>query len=140
MSAESNKAIVRRFLTAFEADDEAAFNEVLSPDLVAYSHGRPGPQHREEPMQGIRMWNAAFRETRFTIEEQIAEGDKVASHVTMRSVHSGGDFMGLAPTGKEVVSNAVSIERIQDGKIVDRRVIADWTSLMQQLGVVPASA
>ena len=135
-----NKSIVRRFFDAFEADDEAALNEVLAPDLVAYSHGRPGPQNREEHVQGIRMWNAAFRETRFMIEEQIAEEDKVASRMTMRSVHSGGDFMGLAPTGRQVVTSAVTIERIQDGKIVERRAISDWSAMMQQLGPVPAPA
>ena len=139
-TADQNKAVVRRFYAAFEADDAAALNGVLSPDLVARSHGQPGPQDREQHVQGIRAWNAAFRETHFAIEEQIAEGDMVASRVTMRSVHSGGDFMGVAPTGKQVVSSAVSIERIQDDKIVERRVISDWSGLLQQLGAVPASA
>lgn len=132
-----NKAIVRRFFEAFEANDLAALNEVLATDLVAYSHGQPSSQNREAHVQAIRMWNAAFRETHFTIEEQIAEADKVASRVTMRSVHSGGDFQGLPPTGKQVVSGAVSIERIQDGKIVERRVNSDWLGMMQQLGLVP---
>lgn len=137
MTAEQNKATVRRFYDAFEANDQAALNEVLAPDLVAYSHGAPGPQNREVHLQGIGMWNAAFGDTHFTIDEQIAEGDKVATRVTMRSVHSRGDFQGLSPTGKEIVTGGVTIERIKDGKIVERRVSADWLGMMQQLGLVP---
>ena len=136
-TTERNKAVVRRFFEAFEANDEAALNEVLAPDLAAYSHGAPGPQTREMHLQGIRGWNAAFSDTHFTIEEQIAEGDKVATRVTMRSVHNRGDFQGLPPTGKEIVTGGVTIERIKDGKIVERRVIGGWLGLLQQLGLVP---
>ena len=137
MTAEQNKAIVRRFFEAFAADDEAALKEVLAPDLVAYSHGAPGPQSREVHLQGIRMWNAAFGDTQFAIEEQIAEGDRVATRVTMRSVHNRGTFQGLPPSGKQIESRAVTIERIRDGKIVERRVTHDWLGIMQQLGLLP---
>ena len=136
-TTDQNKAIVRRFFEAFAADDQAALTELLAPDLVAYSHGAPGPQGREVHLQGIRRWHAAFGDTRFTIHEQIAEGDTVATRVTMRSVHSRGDFQGLPPTGKEVTTDSVTIERIRDGKIVERRVVHDWLGLMQQLGLLP---
>jgi predicted ester cyclase len=139
MTTEQNKAVVRRFFSAFEADDQAALTEVLAPDLVAYMHSRPDPQTREAHVQGIRMWNAAFSDTRFTIHEQIAEGDKVATRVTMRSIHSRGDFQGLPPTGKEITSGAISIERIRDGKIVERWVNYDFLGMLQQLGLLPPS-
>ncbi len=137
MSTEQNKAIVRRFFKAFEANDQAAISNLLSPDLVAYSHGSPGPQNREVHLQGISMWNTAFNETQFTVEEQIAEGDKVATRVTMRSVHSGGEFQGLPPTGKQIAISGTTIERIKDGKIVERRVNSDFLGMMQQLGLIP---
>lgn len=137
MTTEQNKAIVSRFFEAFAADDQEALNELLAPVLVAYSHGAPSPQNRETHLQGISMWHAAFIDTRFTIEEQIAEGDKVASRMTMQSVHNGGDFMGLPPSGKQIEVSAVTIERIKDGKIVERRVESDWLGMMQQLGLVP---
>jgi predicted ester cyclase len=137
MSIEQNKAIVRRFFESFEASDEAAMKAVLSPDLVAYTHGAPGPQTREAMLQGIKMWQTAFSGTRFEIEEQIAEGDSVASRMTMRSVHDLGDFQGLPPTGKQIEVSSVTIERIKDGKIVERRVISDWLGMMQQLGLIP---
>jgi predicted ester cyclase len=137
MTTEQNKAIVRRFFEAFAANDEGALKEVLAPDLVAYSHGAPGPQSREAHLQTIGSWNAAFGETHFTIEEQLAEGDKVATRVTMRSVHNRGDFQGVPPTGKQVAVSGISLERINDGKIVERRVSGDWLGMMQQLGLIP---
>jgi steroid delta-isomerase-like uncharacterized protein len=140
MTTEQNKNLVRLFYKAFEANDGSALTDVLAPDLVAYSHGSPAPQNREEHLKGIQMWNEAFRDTRFTIQEQIAEGDKVATRVTMRSTHSGGEFQGVPPTGKQVETAGISIEYIQDGKIVARRVYSDWVGLMQQLGIAPSPA
>jgi steroid delta-isomerase-like uncharacterized protein len=137
MKTEETKAIVRRFYEAFAANDEGALKELLAPDLVAYSHGAPGPQSREAHLQVISGWNAAFGETHFTIEEQLAEGDKVATRVTMRSVHNRGEFQGLPPTGKQVEVGGVTIEHIKDGKIVERRVSSDWLGMMQQLGLIP---
>jgi steroid delta-isomerase-like uncharacterized protein len=133
-----NKAIVRRFFEAFEANDLAALQEVLAPDLVAYSHGQPDAQNRDQHLETIRAWNASFGDTRFMIEEQIAEGDTVATRMTFRSVHSRGEFMGLPPTGKQVVTSGVSLERIKDGKIVERRVQSDWLAMLQQLGLIVA--
>jgi predicted ester cyclase len=136
MATEQNKAVVRRFYEAFEANDEGALREVLATDLVAYSHGAPGPQSREVHLQGIRAWNAAF-ETRFAIEEQVAEGDKVTTRVTMRAIHNRGEFQGLPPTGKQIETIGISIERIEGGRIVERRVSSDLYGAMQQLGLVP---
>ncbi len=136
MAAEQNKALVRRFYEAFGANDQATLNELLAPDLVAYSHGAPGPQTRKVHLQNIGMWNAAF-ETHFTIEDQIAEGDRVATRVTMRALHNRGEFQGLHSSGKEIVVGGITFERIKDGKIVERRVSSDWLGMLQQLGLVP---
>jgi predicted ester cyclase len=137
MSSEQNKAVVRRFFEAFAANDQATLNEVLAPNLVAYSHGNPDPQNREMHLQGIRLWNAAFGETHFTVEDQIAEGDRVASRVTMRAIHNRGDFQGLPPSGKQIETSAVTFECIKGGKIVERSVNSDWLGMMQQLGLLP---
>jgi predicted ester cyclase len=137
MTTEQNKAIVRRFYEAFEANDEDALNDVLAPELVAYSHNDPAPQNRDVHVQGVLWWNQVFSDTRFAIEEQIAEGDKVATRVTMQSVHNKGEFQGLPPSGKQIEIGGTSIERIKDGKIVERRVSSDWLGMMQQLGLIP---
>ncbi len=55
----------------------------------------------------------------------------------MRAVHNRGEFQGLPPDGKEIVIGGINIERLQNGKIVERRVSADWLGMMQQLGLIP---
>jgi predicted ester cyclase len=139
MTNEHNKAIVRRFYEAFAADDHATMNALLAPDLAAYSHHAPGPMNRDTHVQGIRVWNAAFK-TAFTVEEQLAEGDTVATRVTMRAVHSEGDFQELPPSGKQIVTGGISLERVKDGKIVERRVESDWLGMLQQIGLIPGTA
>jgi predicted ester cyclase len=71
-------------------------------------------------------------------EAMVAEGDKVAVRFTVRGTHRG-EFMGIAPTGKEVVVQGMDINRMANGKIVERWGIADSLSMLQQLGVIPSS-
>ena|SRR5688500_4283290 len=136
MTSEQNKAIVRRFYEALVSNDLAVLNEVLAPDFVAHSFGAPGPQSREVHLQGIGVWNAAF-ETDFTLRDQIAEGDRVATHTTMHAIHNRGDFQGLPPTGKKVEIGGITIERIKDGRIVERWVYSDRLGVLLQHGLVP---
>ena len=137
MTLEQNKAVVRRFYEAFGKNDLAAIEAVLASDMKAYGHSATTPQNREEMLQGIRVWHEAFSDSFYTVEEQLAEGDRVATRVAFRSTHSLGDFMGLPPSGKQITVRGISIERIQDGKIVERRISYDQMGIMQQLGLVP---
>ena len=134
MTIEDNKAIVRRFYKAFEENDVEALNELLAPDLIAYNLN---PQNRDEHIQGIRGWNAIFGENRFEIICQIAEGDLIATHVVLHSTHSKAAFQGVNPTGKQIDTGAITLERVQNGRIVERRVYSDRLGMMQQLGVLP---
>lgn len=136
MSAE-NKAIVRRFYDAFGHEDFATLEAVLAPDLAAYAHGAAVPASRGDALQGIKTWNAAFSGSRYSVHEQLAEGDRVATRVTLRAVHDRGEFMGVPPTGARIELNGISIERVAAGRIVERRVSWDQLGLMQQLGLVP---
>lgn len=138
MAGEQNKALARRFFEAFEANDLASLKEVLGPDLMAYSHGTPGPQNRESLLQGISTWNAAFTEQHFTVEDMVAEGDRVATRTTLRATHTG-DFQDLPPTGKQIAISGHTVERVKDGRIVERWVLIDERGLMQQLGLLPPS-
>ena len=135
--SEENKAVVRRFYEAFGAEDYEALNEVLAADLAAYAHSATTPATRDDAVQGIRMWNEAFADSQYTIELQLAEGARVATRVTLRAVHSRGEFMGVPPSGKEIVLKGTSIERIKDGRIAERWVNYDNAGLMQQLGLIP---
>jgi DNA-binding CsgD family transcriptional regulator len=107
---------------------------------VANILSKLGFTNRETLLQAIGMWNTAFSETSFTIDEQIAEGNQVATRTTMRAVHSGGDFQGVPPTGKKIAIGGITFNRIKDGTIVEHRVNADFMGMMQQLGLIPPPA
>lgn len=79
---------------------------------------------------------AAFPDGRWTIEDQVAEGDKVVTRFSFTGTHQG-EFMGIAPTGKRVTTSGMVIDRIVEGKIVEEREEWDALGMMQQLGAVP---
>ncbi|MGH2544906.1 MAG: ester cyclase [Ardenticatenaceae bacterium] len=135
MTIEENKAIARRFFKALGANDQAALNELLAPDFVAHK-ATPDPLNREALLQGINMMSAAFRDNHYTIEDQIAEGDRVVTRVTWQATHTG-DFQGHPPTHKQVEVSGIAIERHKDGKIVERWLNYDELGVMQQLGLIP---
>jgi predicted ester cyclase len=139
MASEQNKAIVRRFYKAFEDNNLEALKEILTPDLVAYNLN---PQNRDEHIQGVRTWHEAFSENRFEILDQIAEGDLVASQVVMRCIHNKASFQGVSPSGKVLEIPALTLEKIRDGKIVERWVYSDRLGMLGQLGITqtPVSA
>jgi steroid delta-isomerase-like uncharacterized protein len=80
---------------------------------------------------------AAFPDTRMTIEDEIAEGDKVVIRWTIRGTHKG-EYMGIAPTGKEVTVTGISVYRIERGKIVEDWSNNDMLGMLQQLGAIPS--
>jgi steroid delta-isomerase-like uncharacterized protein len=134
---EENKAIIRRFIEAFEKNDQETIRELVAGDYEAHGPGAPKPVDRETLMQRISVFNAAFRDLHVVIEQQIAEGDLVTSRLTWRGTHTG-EFQGIAPTGKQVAVSAVSIERVKDGKIAERWFLQDYLGLMRQLGAIPS--
>jgi predicted ester cyclase len=133
MAGEQNKAIVRRFYKAFEDNNLEELKVILAPNLVAYNLN---PQNLAEHIQGIRTWHESFSENRFEILDQIAEGDLVASQVLMRCNHNKASFQGVPPSGKTIEIPALTLERIKDGKIVERRVYSDRLGMLRQLGIV----
>jgi predicted ester cyclase len=128
--SEENKTIVRRYF------DSWGTPELLSPDFVAHMPDVPGPMNREAFVQYQGVILAAFPDFRPTLEEQIAEGDKVANRLVFQGTHKG-DFQGIPPTGKRVTITATTIERVAGGKIVEHWINFDALGMMQQLGVVP---
>jgi len=133
---EENKAIARRATEEINKRDWATFMELHAPDLVYHGPGTPKPLRREEMVQSLRMNYAAFPDKRVTIEDIIAEGDKVVIRMTFKGTHKG-DFMGIPATGKEVTQTDIVILRIAGGKIVEVWEECDELSFMQQLGAVP---
>ena len=94
---------------------------------------------REGLRQWLALWIAAFPDTRWTVEEQIADEDRVWSRSTWRGTYQRA-FLDVPATGKEVTVAAWTIDRFVDGKIAESRIIMDALGMMQQLGVVTAPA
>ncbi len=130
MSAEENKALARRFLEAQAKGDLETLDELLAPDFVDRSLLPGQGSSREDYMRSVVEILATFSNVDFSIEDQIAAGDKVVTRYTGRSVHRG-EFMGAAPTGEEADYSAIHIHRIADGKIAEEWSESDFLSVMQ---------
>ena len=138
MSTEENKTVSRRFHEAFDKGNQGsqALYVELAPDFVAHFPGVPGPLDREGFTQLGNVFTSAFPQSQTTIEDEIAEGDKVISRWTYRAVHRG-EFQGIPPSGKQVTMTGLTLLRIAGGKIVEHWVELDQLGLLQQLGVIP---
>jgi serine phosphatase RsbU (regulator of sigma subunit)/predicted ester cyclase len=119
VSAEENKALVRRFLEAMGEGDLDTMREMMAPDFVDRSVLPGQESDREGYLRGVIEEDATFSIISFAIEDQIAEGDKVVTRYRSRSIHDRGEFMGVAPTGKEIEVTGTIVHRIEDGKIAE---------------------
>ena len=121
MSAEQNKALIRRFLKAHEDEgDLDALDKMLAPDFISHNKRLPGQQPGREGFKwAIAELRAAYSNTKFLIEQQVAEGDLVVTRFTVRAVHDRREIMGVAPTGREVSYKAMIMLRISEGKVAE---------------------
>ena len=139
MSAAENKALVRRMLVeAFTtADPERLAQDLFTDDWVNVDPSLPPlPRGPEGGLQLFKLFRAAFSAIELTVDDDVAEGDRVAANFTFAGTHTG-DFMGVAPTGKRIQATATGIFRISGGKVAQNRVNLDALGMLQQLGVVP---
>ncbi len=134
MSIETNKAIARRLVDAINTDNEAAFLDVLVPDVVDH-YSLPGlPPGREGWNMNRKILRAAFPDAHWHEEDLVAEGDRVVGRYTLRGTHHG-DFLGIPPSGNAITVSNIHIMRIVDGKIVEHWGHGDDMGMMRQLGV-----
>jgi predicted ester cyclase len=119
MSAEENKALVRRFVEAQVNADLDTLDELLAPDFVDHSLQADQEPGREGFIRSVAEEPAIFSYVRANIEDQAAEGDKVITRLTMRRIHDRGPFLGLAPTGMEIRTSAIVIHRIAGDQIAE---------------------
>lgn len=96
-------------------------------------------QGREGLKEIISSLLLAFPDMHWVIDESIAEGAKVVTRFTWTGTHRG-VFLGIPATGRHVSVKGVVIDRLENGKMADSRILMDNLSLMQQLGVIPAPA
>ena len=125
MSAENNKAIIRRYLEDFRTDrSEATLDKYIVED---------------ELKQHIAMYDSVLPGYYLAPEDIIAEGDRVVVRATVHGVHQG-PFMGNPPTGKTVAFPLIIIYKLVDGKIVEHWMLTDMLAFMEQIGVGAAVA
>jgi steroid delta-isomerase-like uncharacterized protein len=138
MSTETNKELVRRYQEAHNANNLDALDAIVAADLITHSQMPGVPSGIEGGKIVHRMAVAAFPDFRAEIEDLIAEGDKVVARLTFRGTHSGTEFMGIPPSGRQFAFSATSIFRIAGGKIVEHWGEEDALGWLQQLGAMPA--
>jgi predicted ester cyclase len=88
-------------------------------------------------IQATGSFVEAFPDLRLTVEDLMAEGDRVAARVTFRGTHKG-PFQGIPPTNRQVTFTSIEMNRMVDGKVAEHWVEIDLLGLLQQLGAVPA--
>lgn len=133
--SEQNKKIVRRtFKEIWNHGNLAVVDERFSADYVG--HSTPEIHGPEGGKQFAAMMRSAFPDFHYTVEDEIAEGDRVVHRWTARGTHEG-EFQGMPPTGKQVTITGISVYRVANGKLVEGWTDADMLGLLQQLGTVP---
>jgi steroid delta-isomerase-like uncharacterized protein len=136
MSIEMNKTITRRFVDAINTGNEAAFLDVLAPDVVDH-YAPPGlPPGREGWNMNRKMLRTAFPDGHWHEEDLVAEGDRVVGRYSLRGTHQG-EFFGIPATGKTITVSNIHIFRLGDGKIVEHWGHGDDMGMMRQLGATP---
>jgi steroid delta-isomerase-like uncharacterized protein len=141
MSITTNKALVRRYLDeVVNGNDLAVADELFAADCVNHLPGSP------EPLRGpagekmlATMFREGFPDAQITVEDMVAEGDRVASRLTFRGTHRG-TFQGIPPTSRTFTMAGMHIARLAEGKIVETWPLPDLLGLLQQIGAIPASA
>jgi steroid delta-isomerase-like uncharacterized protein len=137
---EQNKDLVRRAIEQiWNGGNYDTIEEFVARDFVAYASTPADEVHGpENAKQYFMQLHKAFPDIRFTIVDQVAEGDKVATHWTASGTHKG-EFRGLAPTGKRFTVTAIDIDRIVNGRVSECWSNMDELSLLRQLGAIPTS-
>ena len=153
MSLEENKAIVRRFYESIGGEGwlrrirEAENHEVEAEQLLSayfaeyytpncFMHATEGDRSLEEDIKETAPYFTAFPDLKATVEDLIAEGDKVVARWTMSGTHEN-TVRDIPATGKKVTVNGVTIKRIANGKVVEEWALINMLSLYQQVGVAP---
>lgn len=131
--SEQNKAIVRRFFEeVWNRNNLDLADELLAVDYVDHNAPPGSTGGIEGYKQSVAMFRSAFPDINFVLDDILGEGDRVAIRLTGRGTHQG-NFIGIAPTGKQVSFGGMTFIRLQNGKIVERWGLSDMPGLIQQL-------
>ena len=133
MAAEGVKSVVRGYFEAYNTQRPEAVMALVHPDHIYHPPGVAEPMDRRGRQADEAPFFAAFSEIESVIEDQIAEGDRVATRVTMRCMHSG-PYGGIPATGRRITIPFIDISTVRDGKILEEWAEFDMRGLLRQLG------
>jgi steroid delta-isomerase-like uncharacterized protein len=138
--SEENKALVRRwFEELFNEGNLEVADEIFASNNIPHDPSLPNlPLGPEGAKQLVNLYRSAFPDVRLTIEDELADGDKVVTRWVGRGTHQG-VLMGVAPTGEQVETTGISIWRIEEGKIVESWANYDTLGMLQQVGALPST-
>jgi predicted ester cyclase len=140
VSSEQNKAIVRRLFEEPWKGNLEVVDELIASEYVGHDPANPEPLRGPEGVKEfISTYRAAFPDSRITVEQQLAEGDLVATRWSGGGTHEG-ELMGIQPTGKQVTISGLTISRLVGGKVVEEFQNWDNFGMLQQLDAIPALA
>jgi steroid delta-isomerase-like uncharacterized protein len=135
IQADENKSLIRRYYDAVNLWDPNALDQYFSPNYKRYTSATADPLTIAGQKQRLAGLRAAFPDLKLTVDDVIAEGDRVAISLTARGTHLG-TFQGIAPTGKTVMVSAFEVIRVEDGKLIEHWGGPDTLNLLQQIGAV----
>ena len=137
MSPEDNKALAQRWLEeVWNKGDLSLIDELIAPNYILNDPTRPGLKGRAGIKESIAMFRTAFPDLHFTIEDQVAEREKIVTRYTVQGTHLG-PLMGIPATGKQGIITGIDIYRITDGQIEEAWSNWDTLGLLQRMGVIP---
>lgn len=138
MSAE-NKALVRRYVDeVLNKGNLALIEQLFAATFVDHDSSMPEAKGPSGVKQLVAMVRASFPDLHFTIEDMIAEGDKVVYRYSVRGTHQK-DFMGIGATGRQIRFTGIHIYRVGNGRLQEEWENWDSLGLMRQLGVIPGA-
>jgi serine phosphatase RsbU (regulator of sigma subunit)/predicted ester cyclase len=133
MSAEQNMALARRSIEAAVKGDLDALDEMLAPDFITHNKRLPGQEPGREGVKwAIAQLSAAVSNSSVHFEDQVATGDKVVTRFVVRGAHDREQLMGVAPTGREMINEAMVIHRIEGGKIAEEWITGTMGSTLRR--------
>jgi len=139
-SAKRAKVVARRFFEEPWTGTFDVVDELVASDYVGHDSAEPEPILGPDGLKElVERYRSAFAGARLTVDDQVAEGDRVATRWTARGTHTG-EIAGIGPTGKDITVSGVTISRLAGGRIAEQWTTWDTLGMLVQLGVVPSSA
>ena len=136
MSFDDNKAVVRKLFASTDAHDfDTIENDLFAPGYHLRFDSMP-QMDKAHAVGFFRAFVSAFPDISHTLEDVIAEDDRVGTRLVVRGTNTA-EFMGMPATNKSIAISAMNVFRLKDGRIVDQQINTDGVGMLMQLGLIP---